>query len=190
MIDVKELLRRWAAGHSNRKIARETGTDRDTASRYIAVAEQLALPRDRELSEAEVHEVAQRVQARPLPDPSAEREAIAEHKQHIIERLGKKRPLRLSKIHTLLVRDRGLVASYDTLRRYAMEELGWQKKEPTILLEDPPAGQEAQVDFGKMGMMRDVATWRTRATGRTRALRTLIVTLSFSRYQFVWPTFV
>ena len=45
MIDVKELLRRWAAGHSNRKIARETGTDRDTASRYIAVAEQLALPR-------------------------------------------------------------------------------------------------------------------------------------------------
>jgi hypothetical protein len=45
MIDVKELLRRWAARHSNRKIARETGTDRDTAGRYIAVAEQLALPR-------------------------------------------------------------------------------------------------------------------------------------------------
>ena len=65
-----------------------------------------------------------------------------------------------------------------------MEELGWQKKEPTILLEDPPAGQEAQVDFGKMGMMLDVAT------GPTRALWTLIVTLSFSRYQFVWPTFV
>ena len=28
MIDVKELLRRWSAGHSNRKIARETGADR------------------------------------------------------------------------------------------------------------------------------------------------------------------
>ena len=184
MIDVKEVLRRWAAGHSNRKIARETGTDRGTASRYITVAEQLALPRDRELSEAEIHEVAQRVQARPLPDPSAERKAVAEHTQHIVEWLGKKRPLRLSKIHTLLVRDHGLVASYDTLRRYAMEELGWQKKEPTILLEDPPAGQEAQIDFGKMGMMLDPVT------GRTRALWALIVTLSFSRYQFVWPTFV
>jgi len=184
MIDVKELLRRWAAGHSNRKIARETGTDRDTASRYIAIAEQLTLPRDRELSEAEIHEVAQRVQARALPDPSAERKAVAEHKQHIIDWLGKKRPLRLSKIHTLLVRDHGLVASYDTLRRYAREELDWQKKESTILLEDPPAGQEAQVDFGKMGMMLDIAT------GRTRALWALIVTLSFSRYQFVWPTFV
>lgn len=184
MIDVKEVLRRWAAGHSNRKIARETGTDRGTTTRYIAIAEQLALPRDRELSDAEIHEVAQRVQARPLPDPSAERKAIAEHKEHILEWLGKKRPLRLSKIHTLLVRDHGLVASYDTLRRYAMEELGWQKKEATILLEDPPAGQEAQVDFGKMGMMLDVAT------GRMRALWVLIVTLSFSRYQFVWPSFL
>lgn len=184
MIDVKEVLRRWAAGHSNRKIARETGTDRDTASRYIAVAEQLALPRDRALSDAEIHEVAQRVQARALSDPSAERKEVAEHKKHIVDWLGRKRPLRLTKIHTLLVRNHGLVASYDTLRRYAMEELDWQKKEPTILLEDPPAGQEAQVDFGKMGMMLDVAT------GRTRALWALIVTLSFSRYQFVWPTFV
>ena len=85
MIDVRELLRRWAAGHSMRKISRETGTDRGTAGRYIAIAEQLALPRDRELSEAEIHEVAQRVQARPLPDPSAERQAIAEHKARIIE---------------------------------------------------------------------------------------------------------
>jgi len=184
MIDVKEVLRRWAAGHSNRKIERETGTDRGTTARYIAVAEQLTLPRDRELSDAEIHEVAQHIQARPLPDPSAERKAVAEHKEHILEWLGRKRPLRLSKIHTLLVRDHGLVASYDTLRRYAMEELGWQKKEATILLEDPPAGQEAQVDFGKMGMMLDIAT------GRMRALWVLIVTLSFSRYQFVWPSFL
>ena len=82
------------------------------------------------------------------------------------------------------MRDHGLVASYDTLRRYAMEELGWHRKVATILLEDPPAGQEAQVDFGKMGMMLDVAT------GRMRALWALIVTLSFSRYQFVWPSFL
>ncbi|CAN5268660.1 hypothetical protein BH09MYX1_BH09MYX1_49880 [soil metagenome] len=184
MIDVKEVLRRWAAGHSHRRIARETSTDRGTAARYIAVAERLALPRDRDLSESEVHEVAQRIQARATPDPSAERKAVAEHKAHIVEWLSKKRPLRLSKIHTLLVRDHGLVASYDTLRRYAMEELDWRKKEPTILLEDPPPGQEAQIDFGKMGMMLDDAS------GRMRALWVLVVTLSFSRYQFVWPTFV
>lgn len=184
MIDVREMLRRWAAGHSKRKIERETGADRGTAARYIAVATELELPCDRELSEAEIHEVARRVQARPLPEPSVERKGVAEHKARIVEWLAAKRPLRLTKIHKLLVRDHGLKASYDTVRRYAMDELDWQKKEPTILLEDPPAGQEAQVDFGKMGMLIDIAT------GRMRALWALIVTLSYSRYQFVWPTFV
>ena len=32
MIDVKELLRRWAAGHSIRQIALATGADRATDS--------------------------------------------------------------------------------------------------------------------------------------------------------------
>ncbi len=183
MIDVKELLRRWAAGHSNRKIARDTGTDRGTVARYTAIATELALPRDREVSDAEIHEVAQRVQSRRLPDRSAEWAAIAAQKERIAEWLGKKRPLRLTKIHVLLGRD-GVEASYDTLRRFAMQELGWRKRAPTIRLEDPPAGQEAQVDFGKMGLMLDPAA------GRVRVLWALVITLSFSRYQFVWPTFV
>ena len=67
MIDVKEVLRRWQADHSARKIAEETGTDRKTVARYTGYAEQLELPRDRPLTEAEVHEVAQCVQARALP---------------------------------------------------------------------------------------------------------------------------
>ena len=75
-------------------------------------------------------------------------------------------------------------ASYATLRRFAIEELGWRKKEPTVRLDDPPAGQEAQVDFGKMGYLVDPKT------GRKRTLWALIITLAFSRYQFVWPTFV
>jgi transposase len=183
MIDVKELLRRWAAGQSNRKIALDASADRGTVARYVAVAEQMGLARDREPTEIEVHEVAQRVQARPVPDASAEWLAVATHRHRIEEWLGKKRPLRLSKVHTLLVRDHGLAASYDTLRRYAMQELGWRRKAATIRLDDPPAGQEAQVDFGKMGAMLDPAL------GRVRTLWALIVTLSFSRYQFVWPTF-
>lgn len=183
MIDVKELLRRWAAGHSNRKIAHDTGTDRGTVARYVAVARQLELPCDRDLTEGDIHEVAQRVQARPLPDASAEWQTVAAHRERIEAWLGKKRPLRLSKVHTLLVREHGIDASYDTLRRYAMQELGWRKKAPTILLEDPPAGQEAQVDFGRMGPMLDPDA------GRVRTLWALVITLSFSRYQFVWPTF-
>jgi hypothetical protein len=48
---------------------------------------------------------------------------------------------------------------------------------------DPPAGQEAQIDFGEMGRVFDTES------GRKRRLLVLIVTLSFSRHTFVWPTF-
>jgi transposase len=184
MIDVKEVLRRWSAGHSNRKIARETASDRDTVRRYLEIVHELGLERGHEFTDDEVHEIAQRVQARPVRDASAEWTAVAQHKERIAEWLEQKRPLKLSKIHTLLVREHSIEASYDTLRRYATEELGWRRKAPTIRLEDPPAGQEAQVDFGKMGLLVDAEA------GRSRSLWALIITLSFSRYQFVWPTFV
>jgi transposase len=183
MIDVKEVLRRWQAGQSVRRIGRETGIDRKTVSRYLATATELGLPRDRELAEMEVHEVAQREQARPLPAATDERAEVAQYKDRIAAWLAQSRPLRLRKIHTLLVRE-GLRASYWTLRRFAIEELSWSKRPPTVLLDDPPAGQEAQIDFGKMGMFVDAET-QTR-----RALWALIITLSFSRYAFVWPTFV
>lgn len=183
MIDVREVLRRWQAEQSERRIARETGLDRKTVGRYIHWAVELELPRNRALDDDEVHAVADCVQARPQRDSSDEWREVAAHKSRIEAWLGGKPPLRLTKIHTLLVRD-GLTASYWTLRRFAIDELGWRKKEPTVRLDDPPAGQEAQVDFGKVGYLVDPET------GRRRTLWVLVVTLAFSRHQFVWPTFV
>ena len=183
MIDVKEMIRRWSAGQSIRKIAREAGRDRATVTRYIKAAMQLGMAPGHVYTDDEVHEIAQRVQSRPLRDTSAEWSEVAQHRERIAEWLSRRRPLRLTKVHTLLVREHGLQASYDTLRRFATQELDWHRKAPTVRLDDPPPGQEAQIDFGKMGLMRDAET------ERQRILWALIVTLSFSRYQFVWPTF-
>ena len=182
MIDVKEMLRRRAAGQSVRRVSRDTGINRKTVGRYFEAAATLPLALEHEPSEAEVHEVAQRVQARPLADSSSEWQDIAAHRERIVSWLAQKRPLRLRKVHTLLRRDHGLRASYDTLRRFAMKELGWRKKEPTVRLADTEPGEIAQVDFGLMGMLAD-------ETGKLRRLQVLIVTLAFSRYQFVWPSF-
>lgn len=185
MIDVKEVLRRWSAGHSDRKISREAMVDRKTAARYTAVAASL-FERGRELSDDEVHEVARRVQARPLPPTSTERSEVARYRP-LIERWlagdAETRPLRLTKIHTLLVRDHGLKASYDTLWRFAHDELEWREKPATVRIDDAPPGQEAQIDFGKMGLIVDDES------GKKRVLWALIITLVYSRYQFVWPTF-
>jgi len=183
MIEVMEVLRRWQAGHSAREIERQTGYDRKTVGRYMEAALQCGLPRDRTLTDQEVHEVARRVQARPLPEPSAEWNEVAKHRERIEQWLNAEpRPLKLSKIHTLLARE-GLVATYATLRRYVIKELGWGKPRTTVLIEEPPPGQEAQIDFGRMGMIHD------EQTGRRRMLWALIVTLGCSRLSFVWPTF-
>ena len=84
------------------------------------------------------------------------------------------RPLRLTKVHVLLER-RGVDVTYATLCRWAHYELGFRERKPTVRVDDPDPGQEAQVDFGKMGMLDDPAT------GKRRTLWCLIVTLSFSR---------
>ncbi|WP_438042786.1 DDE-type integrase/transposase/recombinase [Sorangium sp. So ce128] len=97
--------------------------------------------------------------------------------------LAQPRPLKLTKIHLLLERDHGVSASYDTLRRFAMEELAWRKKTPTVRVADTEPGEVAQIDFGLMGRLLDPATQRA------RNLWALVVTLAYSRYQFVWPSF-
>ena len=186
MIEVKEVLRRWSAGQGDRRIGRETGTDRKTIARYTDAAERLGLARGGELTDAEVHGVAQCVQSRPTSEPSDMWNEVARHRaliEHWLAGSGEARPLRLTKIHTLLVRDHGLRASYDTLWRFATQQLGWRKKTETVRVDDPPPGQETQVDFGEMGRLLDTET------GKLRRLWVLIVTLCFSRYQFVWPTF-
>jgi hypothetical protein len=48
----------------------------------------------------------------------------------------------------LLARD-GVSLADTTLRRYAHEELGWKERGPTVLIDDPPPGEEAQIDFGE-----------------------------------------
>jgi Integrase core domain len=186
MIDVKEVLRRWSAGQADRQIGRDTGTDRKTVARYTSAAVRLGLVRGRALTDDDVHGVAQCVQSRPVAAPSAEWNEVAQHGDRIERWLagdGETRRLRLSKIHTLLVRDHGVRASYDTLWRFATQQLGWRKKTETVRLNDARPGQEAQVDFGLMGRLID------HETGKLRKLWALIVTLCFSRYQFVWPTF-
>lgn len=76
----------------------------------------------------------------------------------------------------------GVQASHTTLRRFVAHELGHRWREATVRLPDPPPGEEAQVDFGRMGWIPDEA-------GRLNKLHVLVATLSFRRYQFVWPRY-
>lgn len=150
MLDVRELLRRWQSRHGIKAIAREAGIDRKTIRRYIAAAEALGIALDAVLTDDLVHAVAQFVQARPTPTPSEAREDLMPERARIAAWLEAKPPLQLTRVHTLLLRD-GVTTSYATLRRFAIQEFGWGLPKATVRLTDPPAGQEAQIDFAEMG---------------------------------------
>lgn len=179
MMEVREVLRRFGAGHSQRRIGRETGIGRNTVGRYVEAAAAVGFT-EGEPSDSVVAAVAQAVQYRPAAAPSDQRLALAPHRDRIARWLKDDR-LKLTKIHVLLARD-GVDASYATLRRFAIDELGWGVRAPSIRVDDPAPGDEAQIDFGCMGTMLD-------ATGESRKLWALIVCLSHSRYSFVYPTF-
>lgn len=182
MMEVKDVLRRILAGQGLRDIARQTGIDRKTVRRYAEAAKEVTLSADTLDDDALVHAILASVQERELPPVSEQRAQLFAQRARIEAWLGERPPLKLSKVHVLLLRD-GVSASYATLRRFAIDELGWGKRAPTVRVEDCGPGEEAQIDFGCMGLMHDAES------GRKRKLWALIVTLVHSRYQFVYPTF-
>ena len=183
MNEIREVIRQWQAGTTLRGIARAVGLDRKTVRRYVDALQQVGVTADSVPDDAVVHLVASRVQTRAVAEPSAEREELMLHRERIAAWLTQSKPLRLSKIHTLLVRDHQVAVSYATLRRFAIDEFRWGLRKPTVRVVDAPPAEEAQVDFGLMMTLPDPVT------RKPRKLYALVVTLCFSRYQFVWPTF-
>ena len=117
MTDVKEILRRFLAGESGRRAARECGADRKTVARYYEAAEACGLRPGCELTEELITDIARAVQSRPAPAPSEVWRALVPFRARIEAWLAGERPLRLVRIHELLHRE-GVRVSYNTLRRY------------------------------------------------------------------------
>lgn len=182
MIEVREVLRRWQAGQSAREIAKSGVADRKTVGRYIDIARARGVTRSSELTDVVVAEIARIVQERPTPSASEEWQRLEAQRARIEAWLKADNPLRLVRVHELLGRD-GIEVSYMTLWRFAHRELGWRERATSVRIDDPPPAQEAQIDFGRAGYV-------VGADNHRRALWMLIVTLTMSRYMFVWPTFV
>src|SRR5206468_10022083 len=80
-------------------------------------------------------------------------------------------------IYERLREDKEFTASYSAVWRF-VRSLEPQMPEGFVRVDTPP-GDEAQVDFGYAGLMYDPAT------GTTRRGWAFVMTLSFSRHQYV-----
>ena len=181
MVELREIVRRWLRGDGIRAIARATGMDRKTIAAYMRAAVAAGVqrggppPTDEQLAAIGA---ARRPGRRPNTlAPSPELHAVRPHEAAIRQWLAE--GLRLTKIYRRL-RAQGVAVSYSSLYRFARAACDFGTPAVTVRVADPPPGEAAEIDFGRLGL------WLDPATGRRRAVYGLLVTLCFSRYAFLW----
>ena len=187
MWEVLEVLRRVARGQPQRAIQRVTGHGRTTIRRYVRCARALGWDGRSAPDEALAREVFRRLRPVAKQRTPGETEAKLESQrlqiQEWLAAQSGEPGLRLSKVQELL-RRRGVEVPYSSLHRFAVRHCGFQdERRITVRVAEPEAGELAEVDFGKLGLVPDPET------GRRRVAHALIVTLGHSRHQYVHVTF-
>ena len=187
MWEVLDVLRRVALGERQRAISRVTGHSRSTIRRWLKVARQSGWQAgDGEPDEALARKVATRV--RPVRDEASPGESQAQllpHRERIQAWLSPEdehRGLRLTKVQQLLARQ-GIEVPYSSLHRFAVGHCGFaDRRRLTVRRAEVDPGELAEVDFGKLGLVWDPVS------ERRRVHHALIITLVYSRHQYVHVT--
>ena len=182
VLEVVDVLRRHLAGDSIRGIARSKGMDRNTVRKYLRIAKEKGFDVG---FDGDLDEMAYGIFTEVHPEKTVESEnkrdkILLPHKKKISEWLDEK-DLTLTKVHIKLIR-KGVDVSYSALWRFARQRLGFGGAEITVRMADTKPGEVAEVDFGRLGIVYDPAS------GRNRVLHALVVTLVFSRHQYVYLT--
>tara|TARA_B100001750_G_scaffold81172_1_gene64511 strand:+ start:347 stop:1882 length:1536 start_codon:yes stop_codon:yes gene_type:complete len=178
MIEVEEVIYRWRQGMSTRRIAHTLGIARNTVRRLITQAQQTGLTV--ESTESDLETLKNNLaslrcqQVKNISKRTAYLYFETHHAQIIQWR---EMPHMTVSQMIRLFQEKGKKVSETSLRRYLHEHFPVLPTS-TVHLETIP-GQQAQVDFGYMGLMFDSLTQRQRKA------YAFIMTLSHSRYRFV-----
>ena len=187
MWEVLEVLRGAHRGEKLKAISRSTGRSRNTVRRYLAEARKLDWEPGRvEPDESLAASVWARVRPGPAQTDPSETARLLQPQRGQIQRwlngdTDEGRPLKLTKVHDLLERS-GVGVTYSSLYRFAVEHCGFGDKLTTVRVADVAPGELAEIDFGRLGLIRDGLL------ERRRVLWALIVTLVHSRHQYVYLT--
>jgi hypothetical protein len=178
VLEVKEVLRLARDGVAKKRIAALLGLDIKTVRRYLRAAQECApTSPGAAVDDVLLAAVLSRVQAPGRPTGEGW-ELCAAQREYIASLLRSR--VRLTKVRKLLRRERGVLVSYATLRRYAIAELDYGDTAATIPVLDCGPGEELQLDTGWVGWLQD-------ASGTRQRLRAWIFTAVRSRYRFVYP---
>jgi len=171
-MEIQEVLRRLRAGESDRAIHRALRIHRETVKKYRVWAAEQGLLTGELPSVAELHQIL----AATLPSSAPPQNVSSvEPYRELVVRL-RSEGVEVAAIHARL-QERGYGGSYAAVWRF-VRQLEPLTPEATVRVERRP-GEEAQVDFGYAGMMRDPYS------GQMRRSWAFVMTLAWSRHQYV-----
>jgi len=176
--EIVEIIYHWHKGNTVKGIKRALGFDRKTVRKYIRIAQELGVRRGGDFpEEQELIKALRSYSKSPSLYESPATDSIAVYRSQIGQWLEDKH-MTAKQIWRLLKEEYDLTVGYSTVKRYLNREFDFRVAPVTVRIETP-AGQEAQVDFGYVGLMYDPESKRKRKAWA------FIMTLSYSRHRFV-----
>ncbi len=173
MQEIIDIVYRLRKGESQRAIAAALNHHRATVRQYHFLAKQKgfldtkkALPTEADILCA-LGEPANVV--RPLSSVQPFSEIVKSWLSKGVE---------VRAIHRMLTQDHGFTGSYSAVRRFAVAHRPDPEPDAYVRIETDP-GEDAQIDFGTVGHLLDPTT------GKLRLAYCFVMTLCFSRHQYV-----
>ena len=176
MSTIREVLYQHIKGNSQRQISRSFNLSRDTVRKYIDLGKQEninVLTSDIELNKISI-KIEEILYGKELSHKACAMTILAKYNEEIGNWL-KERSMTHTQIQRLLVKE-GVQVSNRSINRYIKRV--FPKMPKSTIHMKTEAGQEAQVDFGYIGKMKD-------SSGDNRKLYVFVMTLSHSRYRYV-----
>jgi hypothetical protein len=154
-VEIEEVIRQWQAGRRVREITRSTGISRNTVRKYLLIAQSCGVARDGPPpTDLQLTLLMQLNRAGPR-EVAAPTDKVLETYESQIEQWIKQDKLKLVRIQDLLAQKHCLVA-YTCLRRYVRKKAWFGKNAgATVRMPDTEPGQMAELDFGRLGLMRE-----------------------------------
>jgi transposase len=171
-MDIREMLRRFQQGQSNRSIARDLSVNRKTVDRYHSWAVEQDLLEGSLPPLGDLHQLLEETLNSPPPPQNT---STVEPYRDLVVKL-RKQGVEIAAIYERL-KEQGYTGSYASVYRF-VRQLEPRTPDVTVRVETRP-GEEAQVDFGYAGKMMDPET------GELRKAWAFVMTLSWSRHQYV-----
>jgi transposase len=172
IVDIYALLQHLRAGHSNRRINRDLGIDRRTVQKYREWAEEYSLLTGSLPPIEELYQLLE--ETMPTQQPPQSQSSVEPYRKQVVKL--REQGVEISAIKARL-EERGFEGSYMAVYRFVRQMEPIQPN-VTVRVETAP-GEEAQVDFGYAGRMIDPGT------GEIRKTWAFVMTLSWSRHQYV-----